>query len=169
MFSKSSINSSILNNDYSDIISHVRLLVLHAWIILLPKSLYLTTPTAFIWWMIKRGENNWHCVGETRNILHMRQRRPLSHDAAGQSESNPRHQTAGCWCLAVDICVAGGLSLVKLEQLLLIAVLITTVHLSEWHVELNGYTFHQDDIQKANGYQRGLSMTVRPHRDPANP
>ncbi len=78
-----------------------------------------------------------------------------------------RQQVAGVW-LWIYMC-GWGFEFGKVRAALLIAVLITTVHLSEWHVELNGYTFHQDDIQKANGYQRGLSMTVRPHRDPANP
>lgn len=39
----------------------------------------------------------------------------------GQSEGDPRHQTAGCWCLGVEVYgwhggVDGGLSWVKLEQ-----------------------------------------------------
>ncbi len=54
-------------------------------------------------------------------MLHMRQRKQLSHDAAAQPErvgpkATPdiRQQVAGVW---LWMCVVGGLSSVKLEQL----------------------------------------------------
>ncbi len=151
------------------ILTWFHMLVLHAWIMLLPKSLYLTTPTAFIWWMIKRGKITdivW-VRPETCCIWDKEDRCPMMLRVSPKATPDIRQQVAGVWQW-IYMC-GWGFEFGKVRAALLIAVLITTVHLSEWHVELNGYTFHKDDIQKANGYQRGLSMTVWPHRDPANP